>query len=53
MHLKADTGGRITIVDQHPVPQDAMDKVEWCTIEDNQVYRLSQEPFQRVTKLEP
>jgi hypothetical protein len=30
-----------------------MDEVEWCTIENDQVYRLSQELFQHVTKLQP
>src|SRR5438093_5123266 len=43
LRLKADTGGRMTIVDQHPIPQDAMNEVEWCPIEDEKVHLPAQE----------
>ena len=50
LHLEADTGGRITVVDQYPISQDAMNQINWGTIEDHKIDRSPQVLFQGIGK---
>src|SRR2546421_10120587 len=50
VHLEADTGRKIAVVDQHAVPQDAMDEIDRGAIEDQEIHRSAEELFHAITE---
>jgi hypothetical protein len=51
LYLEADTGGRIAVVNQYPISQDAMNQIYRCPIEDHKIHRSPQAPLQCIAKL--
>jgi hypothetical protein len=51
LHLEADTHGRIAVVEQYPISQDAMNQIYRCPIEDHKIHRSPQVPLQSIAKI--
>ncbi len=50
MHLEADTGRGIAVVDQHAIAQDPMDEIDRGAIEYQKINRSGQALFEPVTE---